>query len=376
VIRRTLKTLSGAARSFAGTNGLFKQITVMDEKLSALSVVVQDFLRQLEKAIMGSPPPFRFGPLVLPDGSNYELSVDAGDPDAYHQAVASGGTNDANWLFINKRIRPGNVFFDVGANIWTISIPAALCGAIVHSFELLASNVQHLLRSTERNGINSLSVVLGGVSDYNEPVGIGGTSAWGTVVPTAGARLSIAATILDVYATCVKLPELDLMKIDVEGSELSALRGSVDIIAKCVPEIVIEGNVVTSGNAGYSYNEILANLVNHDYQIFRLHSNRLCPWDNKDTQVVIFADYFATKKSPAEVAERSGWAISKMTAEELIDSVELQDQMPFLHKQYILSVKEPIPPELIADPRMSLLLRKWRHLDDDAIRKIMLTGAQ
>jgi len=44
---------------------------------------------------------------------------------------------------------------------------------------MLADNVRHLRRSAERNGLTSMVVVLGAVSDRNDPVGVGGTKRWG-----------------------------------------------------------------------------------------------------------------------------------------------------------------------------------------------------
>lgn len=317
---------------------------------------------------------FAFVSLRSLDGKPYELSIDAGDRDVFHQAVEVGGTHDDNWRFINRWITTGDVVFDVGANIGTISIPAAILGAKVHAFELLADNVRHLPRSAERNGLTSMVVVLGAVSDRNDPVGVGGTSAWGTVVETA--PLFSATLILDDYFRARGLPRVDLMKIDVEGSELAALRGAESIIGNGSPDIVIEGNVVTSGNAGYSYREILAFPLARGYRIFRLHADRLCPWDNAVLQEVVFADYFASKRKDADITRRSGWAISPMTLEETVASILLQDAMPDLHKQYLVAVEQFLAPEIVADGRVSACPRDWRGLDDKQVREVLLTGAR
>ena len=395
MISRALKTMSGAARSFIGTNALsasaaesltigehilkanaqlLQRIVGIEEKQEELLNIIHELGARLENPAAGSQSEFSFVSLFLPNGKEYELSVDEENPDVFHQAVASGGTSDTNWRFIINWIRAGDVFFDVGANIGTISIPAALSGATVHSFELLTSNVQHLLRSTERNATRNMSLVLGAVSDKHVPAGVGGSSAWGTVVPIS--TLSVAAVVLDVYADSRGLETVDFMKIDVEGSELAALRGSVEIIKKFSPDIVIEGNVVTSANAGYSYKEILAFLADHGYEIFRVHSDRLIPWNPSETQEVIFVDYFATAKSRTEVEERSGWVISTMAYEEIIKSIELQDLMPPLHKQYVLAVAKQLPAQVAADPRVAMLLEKWHVLDDDSVRKTLQIGAR
>jgi hypothetical protein len=49
-----------------------------------------------EQAAPSPQSAFSFVPLLLPDGRVYELSIDEGQPDVFHQAVASGGANDTN----------------------------------------------------------------------------------------------------------------------------------------------------------------------------------------------------------------------------------------------------------------------------------------
>lgn len=390
-----LKAFSGAFRSFLGTNGLssavgqllivtanlaesnermMQRLAFMEDRRSSPPVSDWEIPEGREQVTKLPQSTFAFVPLTLSDGTHYEISIDNADRDAFHQAVAAGGTSDSNWRFINRWIRQGDIMFDVGANIGTISIPAALGGAIVHSFELLVSNVQHLLRSAERNSLRDVSVVLGAVSDQHAPVGVGGTSAWGTVVENA--PLLIAAVVLDDYARAREIQNINLMKIDVEGSEMAALRGASDVIDKYSPDIVIEGNVVTSGNAGYSYRDILDFLIDRGYRIFRLHADRLCVVNNSKIQEVVFADYFATKKDDVEISQRSGWEISTMSHLEVVESIEIQDFMPDLHKQYVLAIENFLPNDVVSNPRVAPLLEKWRHLEDENIRKILLTGAK
>jgi len=109
-----------------------------------------------------------------------------------------------------------------------------------------------------------------------------------------------ATLILDDYFRARGLPRVDLMKIDVEGSELAACavpRASLQRFAGYRHR----GKRRDVGNAGYSYREILAFPLARGYRIFRLHADRLCPWDNAVLQEVVFADYFASKRKDADI---------------------------------------------------------------------------
>ena len=65
----------------------------------------------------------------------YELSVDQDSADSWHAAVSANALNGPNWEFLMAFLKPGDVFFDLGANIGTMSIPAAVAGARVTAFE-------------------------------------------------------------------------------------------------------------------------------------------------------------------------------------------------------------------------------------------------
>src|SRR5215470_14575260 len=112
---------------------------------------------------IGPPPraaePADFVRFVTPCGRAYELSVEIENPDAYHSGVAGGGFEDCTWRYLYNWIRCGEVFFDLGANIGVFAVPAGIKGAQVHAFELLDSNVKHLTRAVERNGLKNFHIV-------------------------------------------------------------------------------------------------------------------------------------------------------------------------------------------------------------------------
>src|SRR3954471_5381492 len=195
-----------------------------------------------------------FASFSLDEGPDYDLSLPQGNSaDAYVQAVMAGQTRDDSWHFIMKYIRPGDVFFDLGANLGTISIPAAVRGAAVHAFELLQDNAGHIARSAERNKAD-VSVIIGAIGSGPDCVRFGGHSAWGVV--DKDGRFWSPGLSLDDYVKTRSVPRVDFLKIDIEGSEQRALEGMRGLLHRDKPDVVIECNVLTCGNNQYSYRDL------------------------------------------------------------------------------------------------------------------------
>jgi FkbM family methyltransferase len=61
---------------------------------------------------------------------------------------------------------------------------------------------------------------------------------------------------LDSVVDSLKINQIDFIKIDVEGSELYALRGGKNAIAKFRPYVLVEINAPTYKAAGYTINDV------------------------------------------------------------------------------------------------------------------------
>jgi FkbM family methyltransferase len=366
--RNALRPAVRALRSVLGTNGVGESVRYIVESLEN----VEQRLAQLQAPSVQERPPETFAMFTLPNGAKYEVSIDAVDRDAYHQSVAAGTVYDDSSRFLTRWIRRGDVFFDLGANIGTVSIPCAVLGAELHAFELLAENVQHLVRSLERNRIADARVVLGAISDQEGFIGFGGHSAWGTVV--ADAVVSIPTVVIDAYVRQRGIGHIDSMKLDIEGSEWAALRGAAEVIERDHPDIIIECNAGACANNGYSYRELLRFLEGLGYQLYRFHAGRLCPHRIDDVQEVVYVDYLATVKPAAEVSSRSGWAIAPLTDEDIIASIETQAGVSDIHRQYVLAIRDQLPAGVVDSPRVRDLLLAWEKARDPVAVAILAKG--
>jgi len=78
------------------------------------------------------------------------------------------------------------------------------------------------------------------------------------------ARISVPVTTIDALARRLNLPRIDLIKMDIEGSEQEALRGAVRTLAEFKPRLAVAGYhkatdpdaipaIVRRANAGYRF---------------------------------------------------------------------------------------------------------------------------
>jgi FkbM family methyltransferase len=376
-MRDELRPLLDKFRRVLGVSQLNQSYAALAGQIATLSQTIHSMDQKLDRQAPPAPPakaPLSdFVTINLPNGKTYELSVGDTTGDDFLQAVAAGGANDLNWHFMNDWVRPGDVLFDLGANIGTISIPAAVNGATVHAFELLDVNAQTIARSALANKLEQISIIIGAVADKPGFAGIGGFSAWGQVV--AEAMISLPHIVIDDYVEQRAIGPVDFIKLDVEGSERRALSGAARLIARDHPDIMIECNAASCGGNGYSYRELLRHLAGHGYDLYRLHERTLCPWDADRVQEVIYTDYFATTKPPSDLTARSGWPVAPLQDEAIIQSILNQDRFGDLHKQFLRATHLSLPAAIQADPRVQAMLQKWAALDDPRVLSILQTGA-
>lgn len=148
-----------------------------------------------------------------------------------------------------RHLRRGGVFYDVGANIGFFSLLAArLVGPAGHvaAFEPLPVNAGQLQRNAELNGFSNATLVEAAVSSEagvarldpaNERV-----QARLAEVGEAGCEglVAVRAITIDGWRAETNFPLPDVIKIDVEGAEMSVLRGAQGVIRASRPVLMVE----------------------------------------------------------------------------------------------------------------------------------------
>ena len=190
----------------------------------------------------GLPLPILRGPLR---GMRFILGAGAGaggGASVYFNLVEPDQTRR-----VVEALRPGQVFFDVGANVGYYSLIASRLvgnGGRVICFEPLLDNVGHLYRHVRLNHLHNVDVLPVACSS-----GIGMTSfvrgdngALGRIAAVdgngAGGTSWVATLSLDEFAEqSGRWPAI--IKIDVEGAELLVLQGAQRVLERCRPTIFL-----------------------------------------------------------------------------------------------------------------------------------------
>ena len=163
----------------------------------------------------------------------------------------AGSSNHGCWLgsyeyekqksFI-KRVKPGDVVFDIGANVGFYTLLASVLvgseGRVI-AFEPLPRNLVYLNRHMKMNHCLNVNVLPYAVSDcemtaeftFSKDPSMGHLCTKGDI--------AVQTVLIDKLIESKKLFPPDVMKIDVEGAELSVLRGSHQVIKGKRPIIFV-----------------------------------------------------------------------------------------------------------------------------------------
>ena len=193
-------------------------------------------------------------------------------------------------------IKPGETVWDVGTERgWFTLQMASIVGpeGRVHSFEAFPPTVKKLQNNVELNNyswvnVNGVAVseakgkmwfvppsndVTKNVSFLNDCNGVG----YLTSEFQQGA-IEVNTISLDDYYLAQKIERLSLIKIDIEGAEVSALRGAKNLILKDKPIIAIEFNRQTALRADSSIEELQDLLISYGYKLF-LFDRKFVPFN-------------------------------------------------------------------------------------------------
>ena len=162
----------------------------------------------------------------------------------------AGSTNHGAWLgsyewtkqqVFAQTIRPGFTVWDIGANVGFYTLLASrLVGAEgrVVSFEPLPQNVLAMERHLRLNGIENVEVVQRAVSDQDGTVAFqrGENDSEGRV--DDGGEVRVDSIRLETFWRAFgRVP--DVLKMDIEGGEVVALKGGVECLRACHPTVFL-----------------------------------------------------------------------------------------------------------------------------------------
>lgn len=142
-----------------------------------------------------------------------------------------------------RELRPGSVFYDLGANVgWYSLLGSALGASEVYSFEPVPSNVSILREHLRLNKIRNCVVIeaAAGEADGWSEFEPGASNSMGHLTSAASPRaLRVRVRALDSMVESGEVKPPGAIKCDIEGGELNALIGARRVLEKHAPSLLL-----------------------------------------------------------------------------------------------------------------------------------------
>ncbi len=196
-------------------------------------------------------------------------------------------------LRLSRWVRPGAVILDVGANFgyYSIKLASAMQGdGRIFAFEPCKTTFTRLRTNIALNQLESIiHPVTCGLS---ERVGVAyldqldGNSGAATLSAQAKGD-AIELDTLDHFCQVNEVRHIDVIKVDVEGSELRVIEGGRETLSHHQPIIMIEFNSSALEAAGTSVGKLEDLLRSFGYQLFTTKREHLLPFHSAPQQPML-----------------------------------------------------------------------------------------
>jgi FkbM family methyltransferase len=194
------------------------------------------------------------------------LSVYVGDTGPSSMMLNGSYEPDVTKVIV-ELLAPTTVFLDIGANVgyYTMLAAGIATEGTVISIEPSVRNVRAIRSGIQLNGFTNVEIINAAATTRWELLAFGSTGSNGTVGDLGAGESSVDIVQgVPLDQALATLEQLDVIKIDVEGAELIALRGAQTTIERFRPVIVSEFSppaiASVSGGSGPEYLQFLFDL--------------------------------------------------------------------------------------------------------------------
>jgi len=233
-----------------------------------------DYIWQLKSAIWKN----KFVTFTLVDGSQFDYPLRS----AIGRSLFTRRFEVAELAFVRLALKPGDIFFDIGANGGIFTVIAARRvgpGGHVYAFEPGLRELELLYRNIKKNNLANVTVVERAVSNAS------GKSQF--AVSRDGAMNSLSRTnhpgqeiqgwrivetvSLDDFVDEFYIQKVDFIKIDVEGAEKLVFEGASRLLLPgCRVTILFESSELNASGFGYSVREFLSSMSKTGLSVYYL----------------------------------------------------------------------------------------------------------
>jgi FkbM family methyltransferase len=227
-------------------------------------------------------------------GGNVTFATRTEMADPHSTRIRTSWKPDAHTLVALQLLKESDHFVDLGANIGTFCLAVAgTTGARGLAVEALQPNFSLLQAGIDANDLSGkVEPLLAAVVEKNGEVRIAGESAYGAV-SKSGRR--VLAYSLDGLMDEIGWPPIQLVKMDIEGSEMRALEGAALFFEKN-PEVIFifEANGAHCLINGYSPQDLIRFFEARGSHVYWTRGNRVIRRGSGDFQEAGLADYIAS----------------------------------------------------------------------------------
>jgi FkbM family methyltransferase len=191
--------------------------------------------------------------------------------------------------FLNKFVKKGDCFFDIGANIGLFSLHASKIigdkGNII-AFEPTPETFSRLQENIKINSFFNVKTENIGLSDTSGTIKFhtsnDGYDAWNSFATLTDigkcSEIDVSTNTLDNYIKTNNIKKIDLIKLDVEGWELNVLKGATELLSSSdSPVFLVEFTESNAFAAGYYCGELFDFVKSFGYKWYSydVESNKL-----------------------------------------------------------------------------------------------------
>lgn len=223
---------------------------------------------------------FRTLPAViqLPFGSWWLVRGSALD-----ESLLTGNFETAETEFLRRYLDKGMTILDVGAHHGYYTLLASRAtgsdGKVI-AFEPSPKERVRLREHLELNGCSNVGVesfALEAVEDEKELFLVDGAEDYCNslrppVVNAGTTTIKVKTTTLDKFLRRKAIDRVDFIKMDVEGAELSVLKGAVELFTRAPrPVLLVELYDIRTAPWGYAAREVVQLLAKGGYRWYEIH---------------------------------------------------------------------------------------------------------
>lgn len=206
---------------------------------------IKKLTRLLSKVII----PRAKGKLIIQSIYGFKIKVDPVHDSSVQREIFTWGTYETGTLdWLRSYVKNANVIFDIGANIGFYSLffnEYCKQTAEIFAFEPNPITIEKLSENLDLNAAKKVEIIPFGLSDEEKELDffVGDNLGEGTFVNGNHKKQKLSKalklTTLDLLWKQGKIPSPDIIKIDIEGLELPALKGAIDLLANASKLVLV-----------------------------------------------------------------------------------------------------------------------------------------